>query len=273
MSGASATLPAPVSQMWRGVRRRLPPAAVEAVQNRGRLALERLRVLPALGPDAAECTICGLRTASFEPFGNKQVLPDRRCQRCRSLERHRLLWLFFQRETNLFADRVRMLHFAPESTFSARLSRRRNIDYLTADLDPTSAMVAMDITQVPLPDASVDVVFASHVLEHVPDDRAAMAELHRVLRPDGWAVLQVPMWGATTREDPSVTDPAERARLFGQDDHVRMYGHDGVYRQRLEDAGFAVEVVDYAHHLPTDVVARHRLELGVEDIYRCTPAR
>ena len=143
--------------------------------------------------DHAECPLCGTVADTFLPFGIKSVRPDRQCPACGSLERHRLMWLFFALRTDLFTRPQQVLHFAPEGTISVRLGALPTIDYLTADLDPTQAMVQMDITDIDRPDASFDVIFASHVLEHVPDDVRAMRELRRILRPDGWAVLEVPI--------------------------------------------------------------------------------
>jgi SAM-dependent methyltransferase len=115
------------------------------------------------------------------------------------------------------------------------------LDYLSADLDSPHAMAHMDITALDCEAESFDTVYCSHVLEHVPDDRKAMAEIHRVLRPGGWALVQVPLSTDVTREDLSITDPRERLRLYGQRDHVRFYGLDIV--ERLEAAGFAVQTV------------------------------
>ena len=162
-----------------------------------------------------------------------------------------------------------MLHIAPERCIATRLHARKNIDYLSADLTPSWAMVHMDLTDIHFPAESFDVIYASHVLEHVPDDQLAMRELHRVLRCGGWAVLQVPIWRPRTTEDPTVTDPAERERLFGQSDHVRMYGHDGVYEQRLREAGFDVSVNRFARELSSETVRRYRLR-EAENIYLCT---
>jgi SAM-dependent methyltransferase len=219
----------------------------------------------------AECPICGTVSPSFLPAGGRTQVPDRRCPTCGSLERHRQLWLFFGARTNLFTDRVRMLHIAPERSLSSRLHARENIAYLSADLTPSWAMVQMDITDIHFRSGTFDVIYASHVLEHVPDDRRAMRELHRVLRAGGWAVLQVPIWRPETTEDPSVTDPAERERLFGQSDHVRMYGHDGEYERRLREAGFDVSVSSFARDLDAATVARFRLHRP-EDIYVCRKA-
>ena len=221
------------------------------------------------GRAEAECPICGKTARSFLAYGVRNVVPERKCPKCGSLERHRAVWLFFQRRTNLFADPVRMLHVSPEPFLSSRLATFENIDYLSADLDSSNAMVTLDITDIGLPDGSFDVIFASHVLEHIPDDRSAMRELHRVLRPGGWAVLQVPIWGPTTREDTSLVDPQERKRRFGHVDHVRMYGHDGEFARRLHDAGFDVCVERFVAELGAELAERYRL-LEDEDIYYCT---
>jgi ubiquinone/menaquinone biosynthesis C-methylase UbiE len=161
----------------------------------------------------------------------------------------------------------RMLHVAPERAFTTQLKRIPSLDYLTADLYNPRAMVKMDITDIQYPDASFDVIYCSHVLEHVPDDRKAMREFFRVLKPTGWAVLQVPITADHTIEDPSVVEPEERERLFGQKDHVRRYGPD--YTQRLEEAGFTVKCI------PASAVGdqHQRREVGILDdevIYYCT---
>jgi len=132
-----------------------------------------------------------------------------------------------------------MLHFAPERCFADRLRSAPNVDWLSADLLDPSAMLKVDITRIQLPDESFDAIYCSHVLEHVPDDGTAMRELARVLKPSGWAIVQVPIASPTTYEDPTITDPAERERVFGQWDHVRTYGHD--VEQRLSAAGFVVQ--------------------------------
>jgi SAM-dependent methyltransferase len=192
------------------------------------------------------------------------------CPVCRSLQRHRLVWLFFQQETNLFdPGPKRMLHIAPEPGFAARLRRLQNLQYLSADLNDPAAMVKMDLTQIEYPAGAFDVLYCSHVLEHIPDDRAAMREMFRVLSATGWAVIMVPLTAEATIEGPPAQNPAERERLFGQMDHVRRYGRDVV--ARLENAGFTIAqrtAVDMVK--PPDI---DRLGLSTKDvIFYCTKA-
>jgi SAM-dependent methyltransferase len=190
------------------------------------------------------------------------------CGTCASLERHRLIWLFFKNCTNLFnGQKKKVLHIAPEISIGRLLANVQNIEYLSGDLTSGKAMVEMDITDIHFLKNTFDIIYCSHVLEHVPDDRAAMREFHRVLKPGGWAVLQVPITAPTTFEDPSVTDPAERIRLFGQDDHVRRYGPD--YRDRLVETGFRVDVNSFVRTLPQRAIRKFGLDAN-EEIYYCT---
>lgn len=162
-----------------------------------------------------------------------------------------------------------MLHVAPEYTLSNRLQALSNLNYLSIDLSSRRAMQRMDLTALALDDASFDVILCSHVLEHIPDDRRAMRELHRVLRPGGWAILQVPLdpERAMTYEDASITDPERRLEHFGQEDHVRVYGRD--YPDRLREAGFTVDEDDFAAALDPD--ERRRMDIrATETIFRCT---
>jgi SAM-dependent methyltransferase len=163
-----------------------------------------------------------------------------------------------------------MLHVAPESQLSRIFQESDCIDYLSADLSSITAMVAMDITDIQYEDNTFDAIYCSHVLEHVPDDRTAMRELYRVLKPGGWAILQVPMSADPTYEDPAITSPEERERLFGQNDHVRRYGPD--YSDRLSAAGFCVSVDGFVRTLSPREVTRYGLAKS-EDVYFCTKER
>jgi len=214
------------------------------------------------------CPICRSHARTFFPCGNPPR-PNARCPICHSLERHRLDWLFFRQETNLFdTSPKRMLHVGPEPCFESRLKRIDNLDYLTADLHNPRAMVKMDITAIQFPDNSFDVIYCSHILEHVPDDHKAIREFYRVLKPGGWAVLQVPVVEVeTTFEDPTITSPQERERVFGQHDHVRRCGPD--YINRMAAAGFNTTTF-----CATDVIdAASLFRLGVQQgrlIFFCT---
>jgi SAM-dependent methyltransferase len=164
-----------------------------------------------------------------------------------------------------------MLHIAPEPVFERLFRKQLGKNYLTADLYNPRAMVKMDVTDIQLPDDSFDAIYCSHVLEHVPDDNKAMRELLRVLKPNGWAMLLVPIFGERTFEDVSITTPADRARVFGQEDHVRIYGRD--YIDRLRSAGFEVEEVCPSDFLNHAEMIRMGITTAAGDLYLCKKPR
>ena len=209
-----------------------------------------------------ECPVCGAHYRRFLPYGYVQSRPNALCPNCLSLERHRLLWLWFRRETDLLQAAPHTLHIAPEVCLMRHLKRRFAAQperYVTADLESPLARLHFDVQDIPLPDNSFDVLICNHLLEHVADDRRAMREFYRILRPGGWGVLLSPVepGRAQTFEDDSIVDPGERTRIFGQYDHRRIYGAD--YADRLREAGFAVEVLDYAGQLGEALRKRHAL--------------
>ncbi len=214
------------------------------------------------------CPCCGGHFRKLRPFG-RPARENAWCPKCGSLERHRLLWLYLHDRTGLFDDDVRLLHFAPEKVLQDRIAPLPNVDYTSADLASPLAMAAVDIVDLPWPADTFDAILCSHVLEHIPDDRRAMRELLRVLKPGGWAILQVPLdrTRAGTYEDPAIVEPEDRERAFGQHDHVRVYGLD--YADRLEAAGFDVTVDDYVRTLGPALVEKHALSKD-EDIYFCS---
>lgn len=189
--------------------------------------------------------------------------------KCNSFERHRLLWLYLKRKTNLFTDKLRVLHVCPEYVFQKVLKDLPNLEYIGAGLAAPFATVEMDITDIKQPDNSYDVILCNHVLEHIPEDYKAMAELYRVLKPGGWAILQVPLDYKLneTFEDASIISPKDREIYFGKDDHVRVYGPD--YKDRLETAGFTVKVENYIKELGIDFAKEYCLPER-DDIYFCT---
>ncbi|MDA8951567.1 class I SAM-dependent methyltransferase [Flavobacteriaceae bacterium] len=197
----------------------------------------------------------------FLPYGYQVQRQNVLSPSTLSLERHRLLWLYLTNETDFFTSKKKVLHMAPEQCFLARF-RKLNHDYKTADLDSPIADVKADIINLPFNDNSFDVIFCNHVLEHVQDDTKAMKELFRVMKKGGMGIFQVPqdLNRDVTFEDNSITDPKERAKIFGQYDHVRVYGRD--YFDKLRSIGFNVEEVNYSQKISSELLSRYRLMEG-----------
>jgi SAM-dependent methyltransferase len=181
-----------------------------------------------------------------------------------SLERHRLLWLYLNDKTDFFTsnEKKKVLHFAPEQAFYKLFRNQKNIDYTTTDLFSPLADVKADICNLPFEDNSYDIIFCNHVLEHIPDDTKAMQELFRILKKGGMAILQIPqdLKRETTFADDSITDQKERAKIFGQYDHVRIYGLD--YFDKLRSIGFTVIEEDYTHKIAPELVEKYCLAKG-----------
>ncbi len=216
------------------------------------------------------CPVCRQSVDKFLHFASfgRKGRANAQCPYCDSLERHRLLWLYFEKKTNLLEPpRKKMLHIAPEKGIEKRLANHPAIDYLSGDLESPwhQAMVKMDITRIKYADNTFDVVYCSDVLEHIPKDRKAISELYRVLRPGGWAILNVPIIREETLEDPSIKSPEERQRHYGHRLHVRAYGKD--YKDRLEQAGFSVKVDPFFDEF--DKAAQKRYGLRRLDVYYC----
>jgi SAM-dependent methyltransferase len=181
-----------------------------------------------------------------------------------SLERHRLLWLYLKNETSFFSESVKkkVLHFAPEQAFYKLFRNQKNIAYTTTDLLSPLADVKADICNLPFEDNAYDYIFCNHVLEHIPDDTKAMNELLRVLKPNGMAILQIPqdLNRASTFSDDTITNQKERAAIFGQYDHVRIYGRD--YFDKLRSIGFKVVEEDYTAKIAPELVEKYCLAKG-----------
>lgn len=212
--------------------------------------------------------IDGRQFRKFLPYGYEKQRENVLSPSTLSLERHRLFWLYLKRETDFFnstqsgQERFKVLHFAPEQAFYKRFHKMKNLDYTTTDLDSPLADVKADICYLPFNSNTYDFIFCNHVLEHIPDDTRAMSELFRVLKPGGMAILQIPqdLSRAKTFEDDSITDRKERAKIFGQYDHVRIYGRD--YFNKLRAIGFRVSESDYTTQLSNEEVDRYRLAKG-----------
>ena len=205
---------------------------------------------------------------TFLPYGYGKQRPNVLSPSTLSLERHRLLWLYLKSNTDFFstdtnaAQRKKVLHFAPEQCFLKRFRNLKNLDYTTTDLLSPIADIKADICDLPFEDNSYDVILCNHVLEHIPDDTKAMQELFRVMKPGGYGIFQIPqdLNREVTFEDNTITDKAERAKIFGQYDHVRVYGRD--YFEKLRSIGFKVKEVDYSASLPEASINKFRLAKG-----------
>lgn len=208
------------------------------------------------------CPVCDRGFRKFLPYGRINPRPNALCPNCLSLERHRLIWLYLQHKTNFFQKQQPVLHIAPEACFIPRFEKIHGSDYITADIESPLAKVKMDIHTMPFAANTFEVVLCNHVLEHVNDDIAAMKEIARVLKPGGFAIMQVPFFHPipdTTVSDPSITDRRTREKLFGQDDHVRRYGKD--YAKRIEQAGLRAIEDDFV----TTLTAEQRTRYGLVD--------
>ncbi len=199
---------------------------------------------------------------SFLPYGYGNQRNNVLSPSTLSLERHRLLWLYLQNETDFFTASKKVLHFAPEQAFYKRFRNLKHLDYITTDLNSPLADVKADICNLPFKDNEFDIILCNHVLEHIPDDTKAMQELYRVMKVGGYGVFQIPqdLNRNNTFEDNSITDRKQRAEIFGQYDHVRIYGLD--YFDKLRSIGFKVEEVDYTAKLSETDVTRFCLAKG-----------
>jgi SAM-dependent methyltransferase len=218
----------------------------------------------ALKGDQFTDPIDGKSFKTFLPYGYGTQRNNVLSPSTLSLERHRLLWLFLNEESDFFTSTVtkKVLHFAPEQAFYKLFRNQKNLDYTTTDLLSPLADVKADICNLPFEDNQYDVILCNHVLEHIPDDTKAMQELYRVLKPGGMAILQIPqeLSRAVTFSDDTITDQKERAKIFGQYDHVRIYGRD--YFDKLRSIGFKVIEEDYTNKIAPKMVEKYCLAKG-----------
>ena len=246
---------------------------------------ERARYFPELVFSLGkkfECPFCRWRFRRLRPAGfNYPVLEKRKvvgasfhlndvCPRCLSNSRERLAYLYLMANKDLFSRKQTLLHIAPEPNLGKLLSEAKNIQYISGDLYEPDVMCQLDITQLAFADNSFDVVICNHVLEHVSNDKLAMTELYRILKPGGWAMVQVPIAMALERtlEDPTATTEEQRIELFGQRDHVRLYAQND-YIDRLRSIGFQVCPDSFGRSLPEADVMRYSL-IPEEVVFVCT---
>ena len=211
-----------------------------------------------------ECPCCGWKGSSFIStktefkichfiFRKSLNRINSKCPKCDSFERHRLYYLYLQNKIPK-NKKIRILHFAPEKILTNFFKFYNNIEYLSADIDSKKAMTKENIINISHKNNTFDIVFCSHVLEHIEDDIKAMKEIYRILKPKGFAILQVPIKRKNTFEDFSIKSPKEREKVFGQKDHVRIYGED--YKDRLKKAGFKLKIEKFVDSLDKKQVKR-----------------
>lgn len=220
--------------------------------------------------DNVTCPIIDRSYRKFLPYGRLKPRENALCPDSLSLERHRLLWLYLKERTNFFDGKIKFLHIAPEQCFMKKFEEQHGEGYITGDIESPLAKVKMDIHDIPFDANTFDAVMCNHVMEHVENDIKAMSEIFRVLKPRGWAIMQVPFFSPVrdqTFEDPSITDPREREMTYGQDDHVRLYGWD--YPDRIRSVGFDVSEEHYAEELGEEAIKKYALP-PKEIIYFCT---
>ena len=213
--------------------------------------------------------IDGKSFRKFLSYGYNKLRKNALSPSTLSLERHRLLWLYLKNETVLFEKKIKLLHFAPEQAFYKRFKKLRNIQYDTIDINSPLAKIKADICDLPIKENTYDFILCNHVLEHVLDDNKAMSELYRVLKKGGTGIFQIPidMKREKTFQDDSITDKLERNKIFGQYDHVRVYGKD--YFKKLEDTGFKVQQIDYSKKFSDKEILKFSIIRG-EIIPVCT---
>ena len=214
------------------------------------------------GTQRLDCGVCGWRGPSVARGANRR---DRWCPRCKGRNRHRLIaWYLTEKRPELLAPGKHFLHVAPERSLGGCFERIPGLIYESCDVMRDDVTHRIDLQREIVAEDVFDVILINHVMEHIQDDRAALRNLYRMLRPGGICVITVPIRpnGQPTDEDPSVTDPQERVRRFGQFDHVRYYGADLI--DRIQEAGFAAEIL---RSEDADAAAVERYSMGGEMLF------
>ena len=195
----------------------------------------------------------------FLSYGYKRIRKNALCPGTLSLERHRLLWLYLDNETNFLNSSLKVLHVAPEQVFYKKFKKLKNWDYLTFDLNSPIADIKGDLTSTNFKDESFDLIICNHVLEHIKDDKSALNEIYRVLKYNGTSILQVPinLRREKTFEDSTIKSKIQREKYFGQYDHVREYGLD--FKDRVEQSGFKVQMINYSKKISKDLIIKYGL--------------
>jgi len=250
-----------------------------------RLINNKLSQLQYFG-NAVTCPFCEKTFSRFKPTGaldrpfwrsseGLELLKSREinvanatCPKCRSGERQRLLYFYLMDKIDFFNQKgIKLLDVAPDDFLLGKVFSKVDIDYISIDIAPArNPSQIMDIINLEFENNTFDAIICLHVLEHIPEDMKAMEELYRVLKPGGWSILQVPIWAFETVEVAGSTKD-QYLDLYGHSDHVRRYGFD--YKERLEKAGFVVNVDQFSRKLGPEFRQRYGL-FETEDIFYCT---
>lgn len=221
--------------------------------------------------DNVVCPCCKSTFREFSPFGNFKR-KNSWCLKCQSLERDRLLWMYYENKTTLYKQPTKLLHIAPEIIFFRHFKKQKNIDYYPADLYPQvypKGTQYFNLLQPTFPDNTFDAIICNHVFQYIEEDAKAMSNVYKLLKPGGWAILQVPLNKelTVTYEDSTIIDPLEREKAFGLKEHVRFYGLD--YADKLKEAGFTVKIDDYTAEFSDADNYKYGFWQG-DAIYYCT---
>lgn len=216
--------------------------------------------------DERLCPLCGKNYKKFGK-GGVEKREDSQCMNCGSLERHRFLWLFLERETRTKSSKnISTLHIAPEECLEKHL-RKYSREYITSDIEGKNVDIKIDIRNIPFEDETYDLILCSHVLEHVDDDRKALREFLRILKKDGTALILIPVEREKTYEDFTITDPEERLKIFGQKDHVRIYGEDFI--ERVKETGFLVSSFQPKDLFNENEQIKYGIKIESDRLYVC----
>lgn len=224
-----------------------------------------VKILENGGLDKKYCPVCNNKLVTFFPVG--QYARTATCPICASCERHRLLWLRWKMD-DFAAIKGRVLHFAPEDGLLDKIRLLPEVDeYFPVDFNPSCSDINFaDITNIPFADNSINTIICNHVLEHIPDDRKAMGELYRVLANDGIVFITIPISDhETTFEDATVNTPELREKIYGQSDHVRIYGQDFILR--LKSSGFHIEEFTAGNNFSAEEIEKYGLANDI--LYIC----
>jgi len=214
------------------------------------------------------CPVCQKKSGLF--ITSKDGLRENAvCPSCGSFERQRFFMLVFNKFSFINPDKYTMLDIAPTFCLQKVFKGNSNIEYVSFDISSPLAEIKGDITKMIFENNSFDIIICSHVLEHIENDLTALSEINRVLKSNGKAFFQIPLDKKmkSTFEDKTITNPEQRKEIYGQSDHVRIYGLD--FPERLEKTGWTYEIINCSDTFDESLIRKYCL-LEDEQIFVCT---